>query len=123
MHADSSLVNAARWDRIVSLYDTLLSLRGSAVIALQRALAIAERDGPERGLTELRAIPDTRRLARYPFYFAALGELEFRRGERDLAAEQFRRAYALARNDLERRFLNHRLAKCSAPAGDGHQGP
>lgn len=112
VHADATLAVEERWDRVVTLYDTLLSLRSSPVIALQRALALAERDGPDAGLAAVRAIEDVERLARYPFYFAALGELELRRGDRETAAEHLRRALALARNDLERRFLGARLAKC-----------
>jgi RNA polymerase sigma-70 factor (ECF subfamily) len=110
VHADTCISDDERWDRIVSLYDTLLSIRSSPVVALQRALAVAERDGPERGLIAIRAIQDAERLARYPFYFAALGELELRRGEHEQAAEHFRKAHGLARNDLERRFLATRLA-------------
>ena len=111
VHADTSIADDERWDRIVSLYDTLLALRRSPVVALQRALAVAERDGAERGLEALRAIDDAERLARYPFYFAAFGELELRRGERERASEHFRAALALARNDLERRFLAARLVR------------
>ena len=112
VHADTSISEDERWDRIVSLYDTLLAIRRSPVVALQRALAVAERDGSERGLEALRAMEDAERLARYPFYFAALGELELRRGENASASEHFRTALALARNDLERRFLAGRLALC-----------
>jgi RNA polymerase sigma-70 factor (ECF subfamily) len=112
VHADTCVTDDERWDRIVTLYDTLLSIRSSPVVALQRSLAIAERHGPERGLEAIRAIEGAERLARYPFYFAALGELELRRGGREPAAEHFRKAFALARNDLERRFLEGRLARC-----------
>ncbi|HEX6766970.1 MAG TPA: sigma-70 family RNA polymerase sigma factor [Polyangiaceae bacterium] len=114
VHADPLVTDDERWERIVSLYDTLLSIRRSPVVALQRALAVAERDGAERGLSALRAIEDAERLARYPFYFAALGELELRRGEHDEAAQHFRAALGLARNDLERRFLAGRLARCES---------
>jgi len=112
LHSDESIADDERWDRIVSLYDTLLAVRRSPVAALQRALAVAERDGAERGLDAIRAIDDAERLGHYPFYFAALGELELRRGEREQSAEHFRAALALARNDLERRFLRRRLTQC-----------
>jgi RNA polymerase sigma-70 factor (ECF subfamily) len=65
---------------IVSFYDTLITIRPSPVVALNRAIAIAQRDGPERGLKELDAIGDCDRLATYPFYSAARGELELRCG-------------------------------------------
>lgn len=112
VHANTVVSDDERWDAIVTLYDTLLSIRSSPVVALQRSLAIAERHGPERGLEAIFAIEGAERLARYPFYFAALGELELRRGDREPAAEHFRKALALARNDLERRFLEGRLARC-----------
>lgn len=110
VHADALSSDEERWDRIVSLYDTLLSIRSSPVVALQRALAVAERHGPERGLAAIRGIEGAERLARYPFYFAALGELELRLENHEPAAEHFQKALALARNDLERRFLEGRLA-------------
>jgi RNA polymerase sigma factor (sigma-70 family) len=119
VHADAKLPEAERWDRVVSLYDTLLTLRGSPVVELQRALALAERDGPRAGLAALRAIENVERLARYPFYFAALAELELRLGERSRAAEYFRTALAVARNDFERRFLSERLASCEETSAQG----
>jgi RNA polymerase sigma-70 factor (ECF subfamily) len=97
---------------IVSLYDRLLAIAPSPVVALNRAIAVAQRDGPEPGLAELRAIADRDRLARYPFYPAALGELELRVGRREAAREHFEAALALARNPTERRFLGKRLDAC-----------
>jgi predicted RNA polymerase sigma factor len=98
----------------VSLYDTLMTIRASPVVALNRAIAIAQRDGPERGLEEVRAIAQPDRLATYPFYFAALGELEFRSERYQLAHGQFARALALARNPMERRFLEQRMRACGS---------
>ena len=63
----------------MSLYDQLMRLNPSPIVALNRAIAIAQRDGPERGIAEIQAIPDPDRLIAYPFYPAALGKLEFRR--------------------------------------------
>jgi RNA polymerase sigma factor (sigma-70 family) len=97
------------WETIVSLYDTLMTIGPSPVIALNRAIAIAQNEGPERGLEEIRSIPDSDRLFSYPFYAAALGELELRRGKPDSAREHFRAALALARNPMERRFIKTRL--------------
>jgi RNA polymerase sigma-70 factor (ECF subfamily) len=111
VHADTAPGERPRWDQIVSLYDTLLVLRDSPVVALQRALAIAERDGPELGLAELRVI-EPERLAGYPFYFAALGELELRLANGSAARVHFERALELARNELERRFIAGRIAEC-----------
>src|SRR4029079_8028542 len=97
------------WNAIVQLYDRLLSLRPSPVVALNRAVAIAQRDGPDTGLFAIRSIPDADRLRDYPFYPAAIGELELRRGNLESAARAFSAAVGLARNSLERRFLERRL--------------
>jgi RNA polymerase sigma-70 factor (ECF subfamily) len=100
------------WDTIASLYDALMRLAPSPVVALNRAVAVAERDGPARGLEEIARIADRRRLAKYPFYFAAQGELELRLGHRADARRHFESAFAVARNDSERRFLRRRAEVC-----------
>ena len=111
-HARAPSVEATDWEAIVSLYDALMALRPSPIVALNRAIAIAERDGPERGLEALEAIDDRDRLAGYPFYAAALGEMALRRGEREAAAARFRTAFKLARNPMERGFLERKIAAC-----------
>ncbi|HEY3587919.1 MAG TPA: RNA polymerase subunit sigma-24, partial [Myxococcaceae bacterium] len=93
-------------------YDALLRLRPSPVVALNRAVALAEQLGPERGLAALRSIPGAERLAEYPFYPAALGELELRNGRVVEARKHLRAAHRLARNPAERTFLERRLAEC-----------
>ncbi|MCU1277196.1 MAG: polymerase sigma-70 factor, subfamily [bacterium] len=104
------------WREIVSLYDVLMRVRPSPVVALSRALAIAQCDGPARGLEELRANSDSERLAAYPFYAAELWELELDLGRRSVAREHYRAALALARNLAERRFLERRIAACESDA-------
>jgi RNA polymerase sigma factor (sigma-70 family) len=112
VHAVAARTEETDWGKIVSLYDTLITIRPSPVVALNRAIAIAQHEGPERGLEEIRTIADRDRLATYPFYHAALGELEFRSGRYEIAREHFRQALALARNPMERRFFEDRLAAC-----------
>ena len=109
VHAGAPTVATTDWASIVSLYDRLLALQGSPVVALNRAIAIGERDGPEAGLAALHGIFNRERLARYPFYEAALGELERRRGHPEVARRHLTAALGLARNDAERRFLERRL--------------
>ncbi len=116
LHAMAPRMEDTDWGRIVSLYDTLAAIRPSPVVALNRAIAIAQLEGPERGLEEIRSIRDAERLATYPFYPAALGELELRRGNCGVAREHFREAAALARNDMERRFLEQRMNACRESA-------
>jgi RNA polymerase sigma factor (sigma-70 family) len=112
VHTTADRAQDTDWRMIVSLYDKLLAIRPSPVVALNRAIAIAQRDGPLRGLEEIRAIASSDRLASYPFYHAALGEFEFQSGKPENAREHFLTALALARNPMERRFLEQRLGAC-----------
>jgi RNA polymerase sigma-70 factor (ECF subfamily) len=81
-------------------------------VALNRAVAIAQRHGPQRGLEEISAIEDVRRLAKYPFYHAALAEFEFGIGQPEKAREHFANALSLARNEMERSFFEQRIISC-----------
>jgi RNA polymerase sigma-70 factor (ECF subfamily) len=116
VHASAARAEDTRWGAIVSLYDTLMAIRPSPVVALNRAIAVAQHEGPERGIEEIDAIEGRDRLAAYPFYFAARGELELRRGRRELGRQHFRAALALARNAMERRFFEQRLHACDEGA-------
>jgi RNA polymerase sigma-70 factor (ECF subfamily) len=111
-HAGAPTLAETDWALIVSLYDRLMDIVPSPVVALNRAIAIGQRDGAERGLAELHAIADRERLSSYPFYPAALGELEKSRGNHAAAFTHFQAALELARNDAERRFLEKRLQSC-----------
>jgi predicted RNA polymerase sigma factor len=107
-HARARTVDEIDWPTIVELYDRLMAVAPSPVVALNRAIAIGERDGPEKGLEALRAIENADRLRRYPFYPAALGELERRSGNIAAAREHFSSAVTLARSRAERRFFEKR---------------
>jgi len=100
------------WSKVVQLYDALISIVPSPVVALNRAIAIAQVEGPERGLAEITVIANRERLAAYPFYPAAMGELELRRGRHAEARQHFQAAVALARNPAERTFLECRERAC-----------
>ena len=115
VHATAHEAGDTDWNTIVSLYDKLLVIRPSPVVALNRAIAIAERDGPQRGLEEIHAIADSDRLVHYPFFHAALGEFELRSGRHETARDHFRRALAVARNTMERQFFEHRISACERP--------
>jgi RNA polymerase sigma factor (sigma-70 family) len=112
VHTSAARSEDTDWKQIVSLYDLLMALHPSPVVALNRAIAIAQLDGPERGLGEIGAIRDLHRLSAYPFYPAALGELELRRGNRPVAHTHFSTALSLARNPMERDFLQRRVDAC-----------
>jgi len=122
VHANAQRTHGVDWPLIVALYDRLLTIRPSPVVALNRAIAVAQAEGPERGLQEIHAIADGSRLATYPFYFAALGELERRTDRHDLAREHFKAALALARNPMERRFFEQRLEACAESPHTGRSG-
>ncbi len=111
-HASAGSATETNWGEIVRLYDVLMKIRPSPVVALNRAMAIAESEGPERGLAAITTIEGVQRLAGYPFYPAAVAELELRLGRPLIARKYFELARALARNDVERRFLERRLDEC-----------
>lgn len=112
VHSSTKDAVETDWDRLVWLYDALYSMRPSPVVALNRAIAIGHRDGPRAGIQAIESIPGSQRLARYPFFPAALAELELRAGDYHFAHTHFEQAAALARNDMERRFLTARASHC-----------
>jgi len=113
-HASAPTAQSTNWAQIVALYDTLLRIRPSPVIALNRAIAVAQHAGPEQGLTAIHAIDGCERLRAYPFYPMALGELELQCGRHSAACEHFKAALQLARNPTEQRFMQSRIdaAEC-----------
>jgi RNA polymerase sigma-70 factor (ECF subfamily) len=119
VHAAARCVEETDWGAIVSLYDTLMRLQPSPVVALNRAVAVAQHEGPARGLEEIDRIRDGRRLLRYTFYYSARGELQYRLGRLCDAGKEFETALELARNPAERRFLEGRVRDCGAPKPHG----
>jgi RNA polymerase sigma factor (sigma-70 family) len=95
------------WDAIVSWYDVLITVHDTPVVRLNRAVAIAERDGPEAGLEALSGLPA---LSGYALLPAARGELLARLGRPDEAAVAFREALGLPLNAAQRRHVARRLA-------------
>src|SRR5262245_4594049 len=112
LHVSAPSLEETDWPAVVGLYDRLLALAPSPVVALNRAIALGQRDGPEAGLHALDAIEGRERLDRYPFYAAARGEMELRRGRAEAARAHFTAALEQARNPTERRFLEKRRAAC-----------
>ncbi|MDQ2768740.1 MAG: sigma factor, ECF subfamily protein [Gemmatimonadota bacterium] len=108
IHSRASSLEDTHWPMIVSLYDTLLTLRPSPVVALNRAIAVAQHEGAQRGLEEIEAIAEVDRLTTYPFYFAALAELEQQLGRTADARAHFLTASQRARNPMERNFFDRR---------------
>ncbi len=100
------------WARIAWLYDHLWAVSPTPIVALNRAVAIAERDGPDAGLVEMEAIRD---LDGYHLFHAARADLLRRLDRRDEAAAAYGAALALTDSDVERDFLTGRLTSLRAP--------
>jgi RNA polymerase sigma factor (sigma-70 family) len=117
IHTGARSVEETDWRQLVALYDALLRMRPSPVVALNRAIAVAQHQGPQAGLDALAAIADRGRLDDYPFYFAARGDFCLRLEHRDDARAAFTEAARLARNETERRFFADRVAACTPRSG------
>jgi RNA polymerase sigma-70 factor (ECF subfamily) len=114
VHASSPSWDDTDWSRIMRLYDLLLGRWPSPVTALNRAIAVAERDGPAAGLSALDSLGADPGLATYHYLPAARAELLDRLGRPAEAAVAFREALALAVNPVEVRHLAHRLGEVEA---------
>ena len=100
------------WRQILSLYDRLVTMDDSPVVALNRAVAVANVHGPGKGLEAIEAMPNRSELASYYLLYAVLGDFEERRGNDLLAASHFHRAKQLAELKSEQAFLAKRLKEC-----------
>ena len=108
VHADAPTPAATDWSAIIALYDRLMRVAPSPVVALNSAVAVAERDGPDAGIAAIEAIVDIERLSSYPFLSAALAEFERRRGNAAAASAHWERAAGMARSRAERRYFEKR---------------
>jgi RNA polymerase sigma-70 factor (ECF subfamily) len=113
VHADAPSAAATDWPQIAALYDVLAQAEPSSVVELNRAVAVAMRDGPLTGLELIDAILRRGELAGYHLAHAARADLCRRLGRTADARESYRRALSLARQEPERRFLERRLRELS----------
>ena len=111
VHAEAPNAAATDWPQIVGLYDELLRAEPSPVVELNRAVAVAMRDGPQAGLAVIDAILKRGDLADYRPAHSARAELCRRLGKNADARASYQRALALAQQAPERRFLERRLAE------------
>jgi RNA polymerase sigma-70 factor (ECF subfamily) len=111
VHAEAPDAASTDWGAIVGLYDVLARTDDSPVIELNRAVALAMRDGPEAGLASIDAILDRGELRDYRLAHAARAEFCRRLGRTKEARASYERALALTRQEPERRFLERRLAE------------
>ncbi len=108
--ADLHLQQPRDWRQIATLYQALAVQTGSPVVELNRAIAVAELDGPEAGLAILEGLD----LHHYRYFHSARADLLRRAGRDDEARQAYRRALELAQTDAERRALHGQLARLSA---------
>lgn len=111
MHADAASADETDWQEIVGLYDLLLRANPSAVVELNRAVAVAMQDGPEAGLAIVDAILERGELLDYHLIYSARADLCRRLGQTEQARIAYQQALSLARQEPERRFLERRLAE------------
>jgi RNA polymerase sigma-70 factor (ECF subfamily) len=115
VHTEAPTPAETDWAQIVALYDLLARADPSPVIELNRAVAVAMRDGPETGLALIDAILVRGDLADYQPAHAARADLCRRLGRAAEAKASYQRALALSKQEPERRFLERRLAELSSP--------
>ena len=111
VHAEASSAAATDWTQIVGLYDVLMRAEPSPVVELNRAVAVAMRDGPAAGLSLIDAILARGDLGNYHLAHAARADLCRRLGRTAEARASYERALSLAQQEPERRFLERRLAE------------
>jgi RNA polymerase sigma-70 factor (ECF subfamily) len=109
VHAAATTAEATDWAQIVGLYDVLVRADPSPVVELNRAAAVAMRDGPAAGVTLIDQILARGDLVDYQFAHSARGELLRRMGKTEEARAAYERALALTHQETERRFLERRL--------------
>ena len=107
VHTDAGTAADTDWRQVVQLYEQLMQIAPSPVVAMNRAIAIAELDGPDVGLTALAGLP----LEHYQPYHSTRADLLRRAGRTAEAADEYDKALVLTTNETERRFLERRLAE------------
>ena len=109
VHAEAESVAATDWRQIVALYDQLVRIQPSPVVELNRAVAIAMRDGPEAGLAQIDAVLQHGELANYYLAHSARADMYRRLGRPAEARSAYEKALALTQQEPERQFLQERI--------------
>ncbi|HYD83480.1 MAG TPA: DUF6596 domain-containing protein, partial [Opitutus sp.] len=110
-HCTATDYASTNWSRILRHYDELNRMKPSPVVALNRAVAVAQLHGPQAGLEAIDAIPQRERLESHYLLHAVTGELHWRRKDHRAAAESFRRAVQLAKVGPEQLYLTRMLER------------
>jgi RNA polymerase sigma-70 factor (ECF subfamily) len=109
VHAEAESAAATDWRQVVALYDRLLRIHPSPVVQLNRAVAIAMRDGPEAGLAHIDAVLEHGELANYYLAHSARADMYRRLGRTTAARSAYEKALALTQQEPERQFLQERI--------------
>jgi RNA polymerase sigma-70 factor (ECF subfamily) len=109
VHAEAASVATTDWGQIVALYDQLLRIQPSPVVELNRAVALAMRDGPEAGLANIDAVLEDGGLANYYLAHSARADMCRRLGRTAEARSAYEKALALTQQEPERQFLQERI--------------
>jgi RNA polymerase sigma factor (sigma-70 family) len=113
-HSTTENFTLTNWENILALYNLLREKQPTPVVLINRAVAVAQVEGPAAGLCALRAIPVDSQVERYSFLHAAEGEFHRRLGHGTEAEVSFQRALEFARTEPQQRFLLRKLATLSA---------
>jgi RNA polymerase sigma-70 factor (ECF subfamily) len=113
-HCEAPIYDSTNWRCILSLYDQLMKFDDSPVVALNRAVAVANVHGPKAGLEAVAAIENRDKLESYYLLYAVLGEFESQMNDPLAAAGYFRKSLKLAEIKSEQVFLSKRLQECEA---------
>ena len=116
-HAHRRITGQNNWADVVQLYETLLAISGSPVVAINRAVAIGELRGASAGLQALEKVAADARVKQYQPYWAARADLLAKNGERTAANESYKMAIGLERDPAVRRFLQNRQAAIDPSSG------
>jgi RNA polymerase sigma-70 factor (ECF subfamily) len=122
LHAEAPTAADTDWAEVVGLYDVLMRIEGSPVVALNRAVAVAMRDGPAAGLALVDALAATGDLDSYRLLHAARADLCRRLGRHEEAVAAYERALSLTRQEPERRFLEKRIRETQNEAPERAHG-
>ncbi len=122
VHVEAANSDATDWAQIVALYDMLRRVDASPVVALNRAVALGMRDGPDVGLAAVEAVLGQGSLDDYYLAHAALADMQRRVGLTEAARTSYQRALKLTRQPAERRFLQSRLNQLGEEGGDRQRG-
>jgi len=113
-HCAAEDYRSTDWPRILSLYDRLVEMDDSPIIALNRAVAVANVHGPRAGIEAVEAIGDLKQLNGYHLLYAVLGEFEADLNHREAALQHFRKALELATLKSEQLFLTKKIQRLDA---------